>query len=147
MTGWRLGYVAASEQIAKAIDAMQSHFTSNVCSFVQKGGLAALQGDQQPVADMRDEFNVRRDYMIYRLSKMPNVTAVTPQGAFYVLVNISRLGLTSTNFADRLLSKAGVAVIPGIAFGDDRTVRLSYATSLDVIKKGLDRFEDFCRSV
>ncbi len=147
MTGWRLGYVAASEQIAKAIDAMQSHVTSNVCSFVQKGGLAALQGDQQPVADMRDEFSVRRDYMIDRLSKMPNVTAVTPLGAFYVLVNISRLGLTSTNFADRLLSKAGVAVIPGVAFGDDRTVRLSYATSLDVIKKGLDRFEDFCRSV
>ena len=147
MTGWRLGYVAASEQIAKAIDAAQSHFTSNVCSFAQKGALAALQGDQQPVADMRDEFSVRRDYMIDRLSKMPNVTAVTPLGAFYVLVNISRLGLTSTNFADRLLSKAGVAVIPGIAFGDDRTVRLSYATSLDVIKKGLDRFEDFCRSV
>ena len=62
-------------------------------------------------------------------------------------MNISRLGLTSTNFADRLLSKAGVAVIPGVAFGDDRTVRLSYATSLDIIKKGLDRFEDFCRSV
>ncbi len=147
MTGWRLGYCAAPEEIAKAIDAAQSHFTSNVCSFAQKGALAALQGDQQPVADMRDEFNVRRDYMVDRLSKMPNVTAVTPQGAFYVLVNISRLGLTSTNFADRLLSKAGVAVIPGIAFGDDRTVRLSYATSLDVIKKGLDRFEDFCRSV
>jgi aspartate aminotransferase len=72
---------------------------------------------------------------------------VRPYGAFYVLVNISRLGLTSQNFADRLLSKANVAVVPGIAFGDDRTVRLSYATSLDVIKKGMDRFEEFCRTI
>ncbi|MBV9659436.1 MAG: pyridoxal phosphate-dependent aminotransferase [Verrucomicrobia bacterium] len=147
MTGWRLGYLAAPEPIAKAIDAAQSHFTSNVCAFAQKGALAALQGDQGPVNDMRDEFNVRRDYMFDRISKIPNVTAVQPLGAFYILVNIAKLGLTSTNFADRLLSKAAVAVVPGIAFGDDRTIRLSYATSLDIIKKGLDRFEDFCRSV
>ena len=78
---------------------------------------------------------------------MPNVTVPKPGGAFYMLVNIGRLGLTSTNFSDRLLSKAGVAVVPGAAFGDDKTIRLSYATSLDIIKKGLDRFEDFCRSV
>jgi aspartate aminotransferase len=147
MTGWRLGYLGASEQIAKAIDSIQSHSTSNPCSFAQKGGLAALQGDQQTVSDMRDEFSVRRDYMYDRLSKIPNISAAKPMGAFYMLVNIGRLGLSSTNFTDRLLSKASVAVIPGVAFGDDRTIRLSYATSLDVIKRGLDRFEDFCRSV
>ena len=113
----------------------------------QKGGLAALKGDQQPVADMREEFDMRRNYMFDRLAKIPNITAVKPQGAFYVLVNISQLGLTSQNFADRLLSKANVAVVPGVAFGDDRTIRLSYATSLDIIKKGLDRFEDFCRTL
>ena len=96
---------------------------------------------------MRDEFSVRRDYMYDRLSKIPNVSVVKPKGAFYMLVNIGKLGLNSTNFSDRLLSKASVAVVPGIAFGDDRTIRLSYATSLDVIKRGLDRFEDFCRSV
>jgi len=147
MTGWRLGYVAAPEAVAKAVDSIQSHTTSNPSSFSQYGGLAALKGDQQPLADMREEFDMRRNYMFDRVSKIPNVTAVKPQGAFYVLVNISQLGLTSQNFADRLLSKANVAVVPGAAFGDDRTVRLSYATSIDVIKKGLDRFQDFCRTL
>ena len=147
MTGWRLGYLGAPDAIAKAIDSLQSHSTSNPCSFAQKGALAALQGDQQAVSDMRDEFSVRRDYMYDRLSKMASISVAKPEGAFYMLVNIGRLGLTSTNFSDRLLSKAGVAVVPGVAFGDDRTIRLSYATSLDIIKRGLDRFEDFCRSV
>src|ERR1700731_4156237 len=147
MTGWRLGYLAAPEAVAKAVDSIQSHTTANPSSFSQRGALAALKGDQQAVSDMRDEFDMRRNYMIDRLSKIPNVTAVKPQGAFYVLLNISQLGLTSQNFADRLLSKANVAVVPGAAFGDDRTVRLSYATSIDIIKKGLDRFHDFCRTL
>jgi aspartate aminotransferase len=147
MTGWRLGYLGAPEPIAKAIDSIQSHSTSNPCSFAQKGALAALKGDQQPVNDMRDEFNLRREYMVERFSKIPNITFVKPQGAFYVLVSVNKFGLTSQNFADRLLSKANVAVVPGIAFGDDRTLRFSYATSMDVIKKGLDRFEEFCRTL
>jgi len=147
MTGWRLGYLGAPEPIAKAIDSIQSHSTSNPCSFSQHGGLAALRGDQQPVADMRDEFLLRRDYMFDRLSGISQITAVKPLGAFYILANISRLSLTSQNFSDRLLSKANVAVVPGAAFGDDRTIRLSYATSLDIIKKGMDRFEDFCRTL
>jgi aspartate aminotransferase len=147
MTGWRLGYMAASEAVAKAVDNIQSHSTSHPCSFAQKGAVAALKGDQQPLADMRDEFSMRRNYMYDRITKIPNITAVRPEGAFYVLVNISQLGLSSQNFADRLLSKANVAVVPGIAFGDDRTVRLSYATSIDIIKKGLDRFQDFCRTL
>src|SRR3954467_876894 len=147
MTGWRLGYLAAPEAVAKAVDNIQSHSTSHPVSFAQRGAIAALKGDQQPLADMRDEFNLRRGYMYDRLTKIPNVTAVKPEGAFYVLVNISQLGLSSQNFADRLLSKANVAVIPGIAFGDDRTIRLSYATSIDIIKKGIDRFQDFCRTL
>ncbi|MEI8340253.1 MAG: pyridoxal phosphate-dependent aminotransferase [Verrucomicrobiota bacterium] len=147
MTGWRLGYLAAPEAIAKAIDSIQSHSTSNPCSFAQKGALAALKGDQQSVTDMREEFQMRRDYMYNRLINIPGVTAVKPEGAFYVLANISNFSLTSQNFADRLLSKANVAVVPGIAFGDDRTVRFSYATSIDIIKKGMDRFEEFCRSL
>ena len=147
MTGWRLGYLAAPEAVAKAVDSIQSHSTSNPCSFAQKGAVAALKGDQQALADMRDEFSMRRNYMYDRITKIPNITAVKPEGAFYVLVNISQLGLSSQNFADRLLSKANVAVVPGAAFGDDRTVRLSYATSIDVIKKGLDRFQDFCRTL
>jgi aspartate aminotransferase len=147
MTGWRLGYLAAPDAVARAVDSIQSHTSSNPSSFSQYGALAALKGDQQPLADMREEFEMRRNYMFDRISKISNVTAVKPQGAFYILVNISQLGLTSQNFADRLLSKANVAVVPGAAFGDDRTVRFSYATSLDVIKKGLDRFQDFCRTL
>ena len=147
MTGWRLGYLGAPEAVAKAVDSIQSHSTSHPASFVQRAGLVALKGDQQPIADMREEFDMRRNYMFDRITKIPNVTAVKPQGAFYILVNISQLGLTSQNFSDRLLSKANVAVIPGAAFGDDRTVRLSYATSIDIIKKGLDRFQDFCRTL
>jgi aspartate aminotransferase len=147
MTGWRLGYLGAPDAIAKAIDSMQSHTTSNACSFAQKGGLAALKGDQQQVTDMREEFEMRRNYMFQRLSTIKGISVVKPQGAFYMLVNISKLSLTSQNFSDRLLSKANVAVVPGIAFGDDRTIRLSYATSMDVIKKGVDRFEEFCRTL
>ncbi|MEI6071207.1 MAG: pyridoxal phosphate-dependent aminotransferase [Verrucomicrobiae bacterium] len=147
MTGWRIGYLGAPAPIAKAIDSMQSHMTSNPCSFAQYGALAALTGDQQCVTDMREEFDIRRQYMFERLSGIPGITAVKPLGAFYVLANISSFGLKSQNFSDRLLSKANVALVPGVAFGDDRTVRLSYATSLDIIKTGLDRIEEFCKSV
>ena len=128
---------------SKTIDSIQSHSTSNPCSFAQKGGLAALKGSQQAVGDMRAEFDMRRNYMYDRLSKIPNITAVKPLGAFYILVNISRLSLTSQNFADRLLSKANVAVVPGIAFGDDKTVRISYATSTENITNGLKRIATF----
>jgi aspartate aminotransferase len=147
MTGWRLGYLGAPEHIAKAIDAIQSHSTSGCTSFAQKGALAALKGDQTPVTDMRAEFDLRRQYMANRLASFPRISVVTPKGAFYVLANISQFGLSSTNFADRLLSKHHVAVVPGVAFGDDRTIRLSYATSLDVIKKGLDRIEEFVKGL
>jgi aspartate aminotransferase len=147
MTGWRLGYLAAPEPVAKAVDSIQSHVTSNSCSFAQKGALAALKGDQQTISDMREEFDLRRHYMMERLSQIPNVSFVRPGGAFYILVDISKLGLSSQNFADRLLSKANVAVIPGIAFGNDKTIRLSYATGMDVIKKGMDRLADFCRTL
>jgi aspartate aminotransferase len=147
MTGWRLGYLGAPEEIAKVIDSLQSHSTSGPNSFAQKGAVAALIGSQQCVADMREEFNVRREYMFERLAAIPNVTTVKPLGAFYMLADISGFGLSSTNFADRLLSKAEVAVVPGIAFGDDKTIRLSYATDLETIKTGLDRIEQFCRTV
>ena len=147
MTGWRLGYLGAPEAIAKVIDSLQSHSTSGPNSFAQKGAVAALKGSQQCVNDMRDEFNVRREYMYERLAAIPNMTTVKPLGAFYMLADISKFGLSSTNFADRLLSKAEVAVVPGIAFGDDKTVRLSYATDLETIKTGLDRIEQFCRTI
>lgn len=147
MTGWRLGYLAANDAVAKAIDSIQSHSTSNPCAFAQKGGLAAIKGDQSPVSDMREEFNLRRQYMFGRLASIQGVSVAKPLGAFYVLADISSFGLSSTNFADRLLSKASVAVVPGAAFGDDKTIRFSYAAGLDIIKTGLDRFEEFSRTL
>ena len=144
MTGWRLGYTAAPKAIADAIDTIQSHTTSNVTTFAQYGALAALNGDQQVVSDMREEFNVRREFMMGRLREIKNVKVVEPQGAFYFLVDIEPIGIKSINFAEKLLSKQKVSVIPGVAFGAEYTVRFSYATSLDVINGGMDRFEEFC---
>ncbi|CAN5416588.1 pyridoxal phosphate-dependent aminotransferase [soil metagenome] len=146
MTGWRLGYTAAPEPIAHAIDTIQSHSTSNPTTFAQYGGLAAIKGDQQVVSDMRDEFDVRRQYMLSRFTGIDNVTVAEPRGAFYFLVNCQQMGLQSINLAEKLLSRYQVAVIPGIAFGNDSTLRFSYACSLENIKNGLDRFEEFCKS-
>ncbi len=147
MTGWRLGYLGAPEATAAAINSMQSHMTSNPTSFAQKGGLAALQGDQSFLEDVRMEFDMRRQYMFDRINKIPRLSAVQPHGAFYMLADISKTELTSQNFADSLLSKANVAVIPGIAFGADQTVRLSYTCGMDVLKKGLDRLDEFCARI
>jgi aspartate aminotransferase len=145
MTGWRLGYTAAPAGIATAIDILQSHSTSNATTFAQYGALAALEAGDQIIEDMRDEFDVRRKYMLGRLRSLNNVSVVEPQGAFYMLVNIGEIGINSVNFAEKLLSRYEVAVVPGAAFGADNTIRLSYAVGLDVIKEGLDRFEKFCR--
>ncbi|MCS7048870.1 MAG: pyridoxal phosphate-dependent aminotransferase [Verrucomicrobiae bacterium] len=147
MTGWRLGYVAAPEPIAQAIDSIQSHSTSNPTSFAQAGALAALKGDQSFIRQMVQTFAERRAYMFDRLSAMPGISCVKPMGAFYMLPNISRLGLTSTDFCTRLLDEQKVAAVPGIAFGSDAYIRLSYACSMDNIKKGMDRLEAFCRSL
>ena len=144
MTGWRLGYTAAPKAIAEAIDNLQSHTTSNPTTFAQYGAIAALQMDQQIVSDMRDEFDVRRQYMLGRLQGIKNVKVVEPLGAFYFLVNIEPIGIGSINFCEKLLSKQKVAIVPGVAFGAENTVRFSYATSLDIINAGLDRFEEFC---
>lgn len=145
MTGWRLGYTAAPKVIADAIDNIQGHTTSNPTTFAQFGAIAALQGDQQIVDDMRGEFDVRRQYMLGRLSGIKNVRVIEPMGAFYFLVNIEPMGIKSVNFAEKLLSKQKVAAVPGVAFGAEYTIRFSYATGLDVINSGMDRFEEFCQ--
>src|SRR6266850_485804 len=144
MTGWRLGYVAAPEHIASAIDSIQSHSTSNPTSFAQKGALAGLKGEQSFIGEMVKAFAERRAYMYDRLTKIPGVTCVKPMGAFYMLPNISKFGLGSTSFCTKLLDEQKVAVVPGIAFGSDAHVRLSYACSMENIQKGLDRIEAFC---
>jgi aspartate aminotransferase len=147
MTGWRLGYIAAPESIAAAIDSIQSHSTSNPTSFAQKGALAGLKGDQSFIGEMVKAFAERRSYMYDRLTKIPSVTCVKPMGAFYMLPNISSYGLGSTSFCTKLLDEQKVAVVPGVAFGNDAHVRLSYACSMENIKKGLDRIEAFCASL
>ncbi|MDZ4816353.1 MAG: pyridoxal phosphate-dependent aminotransferase [Verrucomicrobiota bacterium] len=143
MTGWRIGYTAAPESIAKSIDSIQSHSTSNPTSFAQKGAFAALKGPQDFLGQMVLEFKKRRHYMYERLIAIEGVSVFKPMGAFYMMVNISKFGLTSSEFASRLLESQKVAVVPGIAFGDDKYVRLSYAIDMDTIQNGLEKFDEF----
>jgi aspartate aminotransferase len=147
MTGWRLGYLAAPEPIARAIDAIQSHSTSNPTSFAQKGGVAALNGPQDHLNIWLEEYARRRGYAHKRLNSMPGVSCVNAKGAFYLFPNISKLGLRSGEFCARLLEEEKVAAVPGIAFGADDYLRLSYATSVANIEKGLDRLEKFARAL
>jgi aspartate aminotransferase len=147
MTGWRLGWCAAPEPIAKAIDAVQSHSTSNPTSFAQKGGVAALNGPQDHLPIWLAEFSKRRTFAYNRLTSIPGLSCVNAKGAFYLFPNISGTGLNSTDFCARLLETEKVAAVPGIAFGADNYIRLSYATSRANLEKGLDRIERFCRSL
>jgi aspartate aminotransferase len=147
MTGWRLGFLAAPEPIAKAIDAVQSHSTSNPTSFAQKGAVAALTGSQEHLKGWLAEYARRRTYAWKKLNGMPGVSCVNSKGAFYLFPNISKLGLKSTEFCARLLEAEMVAAVPGVAFGADDYIRLSYATSMVNIEKGLERMERFCRGL
>jgi aspartate aminotransferase len=143
MTGWRLGFLAAPEPVARAIDAVQSHSTSNPCSFAQKGAVAALTGPQDHLPGWLAEYARRRTRAWEMLNAMPGVTCVNSKGAFYLFPNIRGTGLKSADFCARLLEQEKVAAVPGIAFGADDYIRLSYATSLANIEKGLDRMGRF----
>jgi aspartate aminotransferase len=145
MTGWRLGFLAAPETIAKAIDAIQSHSTSHPTSFAQKGAVAALNGPQDHLKRWLAEYSRRRTVAYQKLSRIPGLSCVNAKGAFYLFPNISGTGLTSTEFCAKLLDEEKVAAVPGIAFGADDYIRLSYATSLANIEKGLERIERFAR--
>jgi aspartate aminotransferase len=147
MTGWRLGFLAAPEPIAKAIDAVQSHSTSNPTSFAQKGAVAALTGPQDHLARWLAEFDKRRRYAHQKLNSIPGVSCVNAKGAFYLFPNVSKLGLKSTEFCARLLEQEKVAAVPGIAFGAEDYLRISYATSMANIEKGLERLDRFARGL
>ena len=147
MTGWRLGFLAAPEPIAKAIDAVQSHSTSNPTSFAQKGAVAALTGPQDHLQSWLAEYDKRRTYAHQKLNSITGISCVNSKGAFYLFPNISKLGLKSTDFCARLLEQEKVAAVPGIAFGADDYIRISYATSLANIEKGLDRLDRFARTL
>ncbi|MCL0100863.1 pyridoxal phosphate-dependent aminotransferase [Peptococcaceae bacterium] len=150
MTGWRIGYAAAPVEIAKKMASLQSHATSNPTSIAQAASVAALNGDQKPVGDMKREFVKRRDYMLNRLLNIDGITCPKPGGAFYLFPNVStyfgkaykgKQINNATDLATLLLDKVQVAVVPGVAFGSDNFVRLSYATSIEVIAKAMDRIE------
>ena len=147
MTGWRLGWCAAPEPIAKAIDAIQSHTTSNPTSFAQKGAVAALTGPQDHLKSWLAEFDKRRAFAWKKLNSIPGISCVKVKGAFYLFPNIAETGLKSTDFCARLLEAEKVAAVPGIAFGADDYIRISYATSMANIEKGLDRMDRFVRSL
>lgn len=146
MTGWRLGYLAGSVELIKAVSTIQGHSTSNVCTFAQYGAIAALESPQDCVEHMRQAFAERRQVMLERLNAIPGISCAPPEGAFYMFVKISKTGLTSLEFCDALLESQQVATIPGIAFGADDHIRLSYATDMTSIKKGMDRLEKFLQS-
>jgi aspartate aminotransferase len=145
MTGWRIGYMAGPRRIAEAITALQGHSTSNPASISQKAALAALRNGGQFVKDMQKEFEKRRNYILGGLGKIDKLSFCRPQGAFYLFCNISELGMGSIDFSTQLLAQQKVAVTPGIAFGDDHYVRISFATSMDDIKEGVDRIGRFIK--
>ncbi|MBC2582858.1 pyridoxal phosphate-dependent aminotransferase [Clostridium sp. DJ247] len=156
MTGWRIGYAAANEEIVKLMSNIQSHTTSNPNSIAQYATIEALNTEESIVNNMVTEFKNRRDYMIEKISSMEGLTCVIPEGTFYIMVNISKIfGKTCDNvkvidsmsFSEQLLEKEKVAVIPGIGFGVDNYIRLSFATSMENIKNGLDRIETFIRGL
>jgi aspartate aminotransferase len=151
MTGWRIGYAAGPREIIKAMDDLQSQSTSNPNSIAQKAAVEALLGSQEAVSRMRAEFDKRRKYMVERLNAMPGVSCTTPKGAFYAFPKFSphygkkwKGGVIkgSTDLAAYLLEEAQVAVVPGLDFGNDSHARLSYATSMQNIEKGLERIAD-----
>ncbi|MGL4875849.1 MAG: pyridoxal phosphate-dependent aminotransferase [Clostridium sp.] len=152
MTGWRLGYAAGNKECIKLMVSIQSHMTSNTNSITQYAALEALEGPKESLEFMKNEFSKRRSFMIERLGKIKNISIIKPEGAFYVMVDVSKYYGKSYNdkeikdslsFAEILLEEKETAVIPGIGFGLDNFIRLSYAISIEHIKEGLNRIEEF----
>jgi len=148
MTGWRLGYAAGPTDVIKRAARIQGHTTSCVNSITQKAAIAALNENDGSVEKMRDEFQKRRDFLVDELNKIPNLKCRLPRGAFYAMPNISyyihnnKLGIKNcVEMCEYILKKYKVAIVPGSAFGADKYVRFSYATSMENIKKGIKRFK------
>ena len=141
MTGWRLGYLAGDEAVIKAAAALQSQSTSNVCSFAQRGALAAIHGSRQCVREMAASYNLRRSGLCEGLASIDGITLIPPQGAFYAFPQLPENVGGSVEFCRRALDEQGLAVVPGMAFGDDRCIRLSCAVSHETITDGLERLK------
>ncbi|MCL2082249.1 MAG: pyridoxal phosphate-dependent aminotransferase [Oscillospiraceae bacterium] len=154
MTGWRIGWACANAEIAKIMSAYQSHSASAPASMSQAAALEAIKGDQSGIEKMRKEFEGRRDFFVKRVSEIEGISCCKPEGAFYIMLNVNALmGRTisgrainsSDAFAETLLEKQGVAVVPCEGFGSPGYVRMSYAASMENISKGLDRIEAFIK--
>lgn len=152
MTGWRLGYAAGNAEVIKLMTSVQSHVTSNANSIAQYAAVEALNGPKDEIEKMVKKFEERRNLMIDRIKNITGLSVIRPEGAFYVMINLENyLGKSinenvinnSVDFSRELLEHEKVAVIPGSAFGLDKYIRLSYATSEELILKGLDRIESF----
>lgn len=148
MTGWRLGYLAAEPEIVQAVSRLQDHSTSNPCSISQKAALAAFTLGEDFFSEIKKKFEERRDYIVSRLDKLGGLIGYKkPEGAFYIFCDISRTGMDSFTFANRLLEEEYVAVIPGEPFGCDDYIRISFATSMEKIRKGFDRIESWVKKI
>ncbi|WAL60164.1 pyridoxal phosphate-dependent aminotransferase [Thermocoleostomius sinensis] len=147
MTGWRVGFLAGPPEIIKAASKIQGHSTSNVCTFAQYGAIAAYEQPQDCVTEMVQAFAERRQVVLEYLNAIPGFTCPRPDGAFYVFPSIHKTGMKSLDFCESLLETKQVAAVPGIAFGADDCIRLSYATSLDNIRQGMERLADFVQAL
>lgn len=147
MTGWRLGYLAGPKEVVERMDNLQSHATSNPNTFAQYGAVQALAKGEEEVIKMCSVFEKRRNLMADEIKKISQLSFVMPDGAFYFFVNISKTRLSSAQFAEQILDKKLVAVVPGDVFGSDQHIRLSFATSDENIKKGLTRIAEFVKSL
>jgi len=147
MTGWRIGWLAGAREVIAAASALQSQTTSNVCTFAQYGGLAAITGSRVCVHTMAQEFNRRRTLLGDGLQSIPGLKLLPPEGAFYAFPDASAWGLDSMTLCNRLLEEVGLAVVPGVAFGDDRCIRLSCAASDATLLDGLERLRQFQASL
>ncbi len=143
MTGWRIGYLSGNREVLRVASALQSQSTSNVCSFAQRGALAALEGSNDCVVAMAKRYNSRRNILINGLKAINGISLVPPKGAFYAFPQLPHHVPSSKQFCERILEEVGLALIPGVAFGDDRCVRLSCAASSKVIADGIGRFKSF----
>ena len=143
MTGWRIGYLGGPQDIVDNVSKLQDHSTSNPVSIAQKAAIAALEAPDDFSKKMCSEFEKRRNYCVERINKIKKISCVVPQGAFYIFCDISKTKLSSLNFANRLLDEARVAIIPGEGFGANSYIRISFATSIEQLKKGMDRIEEW----
>ncbi|MCH8170620.1 MAG: pyridoxal phosphate-dependent aminotransferase [Bacteroidetes bacterium] len=151
MTGWRIGYAAGNKDIIKLAKNLQSHSTSNASSISQAAANAALNGDGKEISKMVEEFNLRRNYIVKELQSIDGINCPTPKGAFYTFFDVSNYYnksfnnftvIDSISFCNYLINEANIGLVPGVAFGNDNCVRMSYAASMDDIKEGISRLKD-----